>query len=57
MSFETGLQIGLIIKQTGKILESPTNDPNFNTTANHENTTLDFGIAIGVNYELNKNLL
>ncbi|GHC59117.1 porin family protein [Ulvibacter litoralis] len=54
--FETGPQMGLILKQKEKVIKSPTDDPEFNATMDFENNTFDFGLVVGAGYELNEEL-
>lgn len=53
---EAGPQIGLILNRKEVIIESPTDDPNFNGPADFNNDTFDLGLAVGAGYELSDKL-
>lgn len=49
---ESGPQLGLIINREEKVIESPTDNPDFNQVTDFDNDIFDLGLAIGAGYAL-----
>lgn len=53
---EAGPQAGIILDSKGKVIKSPTDDPNFNNTVDFDHDVFDLGIALGAGYLLNEKI-
>tara|TARA_R100000935_G_scaffold13736_5_gene27657 strand:+ start:83341 stop:83991 length:651 start_codon:yes stop_codon:yes gene_type:complete len=53
---EAGPQFGFIINREDKVIESLSDDPNFNTRPDFDYDIFDFGVALGVGLKLTEQL-